>query len=61
MVDRVMTYQPVPTKVEGGVRKTRSSDDATLQVLELILVELSKINTQLALMNDTVLNTGDSL
>lgn len=56
-----MTYQPTPIKTEGGQKKAVTADDVTQQLLELILAELHKVNIQLALMNDTVLDTGDSL
>lgn len=56
-----MTYQPTPHKTEGGNRKAWTADDTTRQVLELVLIELQKINVQLALMNDTVLGDGDQI
>ena len=49
------------TRVEGGQRKVATSDVVTRNVLQLAMLELQKVNVQLALMNDTVLNTGDSL
>lgn len=55
-----MTYQPQPIKTEGGQKKTRVSDDSVEQLLAEILMELRKVNTQLALMNDNVV-TGDEL
>lgn len=45
----------------SGQNQVRTFDDKTQQSLNRIILELQKINTQLALMNDTVLDTGDSL
>lgn len=56
-----MAYQPTPTKTEGGQLKAVTADEVTQQLLELILAELQQVNVQLALMNDTALDTGDSL
>ena len=56
-----MTYQPQPIKTEGGQKETRVSDDNVQQLLAVILDELRKLNTQLALMNDTIVQEGESL
>lgn len=53
-----MTYKPQPIKTEGGQQKAIVSDDNVEQLLAEILVELRKVNTQLALMNDNVVS-GD--
>ena len=56
-----MVYQPPTTKIEGGERKTKTADEITQQLLEQVLVALNKINIQLALMNDTVIDEGEQL
>lgn len=53
-----MTYKPQPTKVEGGETKARVSDDNVEQLLSEMLVELRKVNVQLATMTDNAV-TGD--
>lgn len=55
-----MTYKPQPTKTEGGQTKAVVSDDKVEQLLTEILIEVRKMNVQLALMNDTVVS-GDEL
>jgi hypothetical protein len=55
-----MAYQPIPLKTEGGERKAVVSDDKVEQLLTEILVELRKVNVQLALMNDNVVS-GDEI
>lgn len=54
-----MTYKPQPTKVEGGETKARVSDDNVEQLLAEILVEIRKINTQLAMMTDNIVSDGE--
>lgn len=56
-----MVYQSQPIKVEGGQTKEVVSDDSVEQLLQRILLALDKVNAQLALMNDTVINEGESL
>lgn len=55
-----MAYKPTPTKTEGGQKKAVVSDDKVEQLLTEILVEMRKINTQLASMTDNVVS-GDEL
>ncbi len=49
------------TRTVGGQPFVASSDSATHSLLKQALVELKMVSLQLALMNDTALNTGDSL
>lgn len=55
-----MAYQPTPIKTEGGRKKAVVSDESVEQLLTEILVELRKVNVQLALMNDNVVS-GDEI
>ena len=56
-----MVYQPQPLKTEGGKTKAVVSDESVEQLLQRILSALDQVNVQLALMNDTVINEGESL
>lgn len=56
-----MTYKPIPTRTEGGQKKAVVSDDSGRQLLAQILIELQKINTQLALMNENIVAESDIL
>lgn len=55
-----MTYKPQPTKVEGGETKARVSDDNVEQLFSEMLVELRKINTQLATITGNVVSGNDT-
>ena len=48
-----MSHITQPTKTEGGVKETRTSDDNVQELLEQILKELKKMNYHLSLMTDT--------
>lgn len=45
-----MSYQPHPTKTEGGLRETRVSDDNAQELLAAIWQELKKMNLQLLIL-----------
>ena len=57
-----MSYQPIPTEVDGsGTREVITSDDDAQQMMALILNELRKINLQLALLTGTTIKDGERL
>lgn len=56
-----MTYKPTPIKTEGGRNMAIVSDDDGRDLLNRILVELQKINTQLALINDEEITESEIL
>ena len=56
-----MAYQPHPSVTQGGQVKSVTTDETAQQILKFLLAELQKMNIQLALMNDNIIDEGESL
>lgn len=54
-----MSHITQPTKVEGGQKETKTSDDNVQQLLVNILKELRKMNFYLSNMSDFSLENED--
>jgi hypothetical protein len=54
-----MTYQPMPTQIEGGQKEARVSDADTINLLEQILLQLKLINMHLTAISNLQITIGD--
>ena len=54
-----MAYQSIPIREEGGEKRTLTSDERVIQLLEQILITVKKIEYHLSIASDTNLNDQD--